>query len=61
MDSKVDSALSQRFFNLLREHSFGADLRKRDLLQPVPSRLDDLNLDLVALSAQQPANMVRLP
>src|SRR5580692_7280566 len=65
MDCKVDPALSQRLFNLFGEYPLRAgqhpDLRKCDLLQPVPGRLDDLNLDLVALGTQQARNMFCLP
>ena len=61
MHGQIHSALGQRLFDLLGEHSLGAHLCEGHLLQPVPGRLDDLNLDHMALSAKQRGNVVGLP
>src|ERR1035438_1483985 len=61
MDGQVHTALSQCLLDLLGKHSFGADLGKGDLLQPITGGLDDLDFDGVPLPAQQGGDVVGLP
>ncbi len=48
MDGQIDAPVQQRLFNLLGEHSLGADLRQRHVEDLVARRLDNFELDLVA-------------
>jgi len=61
VDGKIDAAVGEGFFDLLREHSLGADLGERDFLKAVARGLDDFNLDTVPVLTQEGRDVVRLP
>src|SRR5580698_2405491 len=61
MHSQIDAALGQRFFDLLGEHSLGADFGQSDVGNLVARGLDDFDLDFVSLLAQQRRDVVGLP
>src|SRR5580658_4059821 len=61
VDGEIDSPVSERLFNLFGEHALRADLLEGNILQPVAGGLDDLNLDGIALTAQEHSNVICLP
>src|SRR6516162_8940765 len=61
MHRQVYAALRQRLFYFLGEHALRTNLGKCHFLQPIASRLDDLDFDGVPLTAQPVGDVVGLP
>src|SRR5580704_7259209 len=61
MHRKIDASLRQGLFDLLGEHSLGADLGKGNIRDLVAGGLDDFELDFVAALTKEGADVISLP
>jgi hypothetical protein len=61
MYRKVHSPFGECFFNFLGEHDFGADFRESHIGNLVAGSLDDFELYLMSVFAQQCADVMSLP